>query len=120
MLAATVALTAVVTPAFSEEANMLGVGNMQCSQLTQTYANAPGKQAIQMLDLMVGSWSSGFMSAVNMSLTVSQNDTKNLLSIGLDQQIITIRRYCKQHSNKQVVDAVAELFQSLTSNADGQ
>jgi hypothetical protein len=73
-----------------------------------------------MIDLMVGAWSSGFMTAVNMVRRVNHDDTRNLAAIELDEQVITIRRYCKQHATNQVMDGVMELFDSLTSNADGK
>jgi hypothetical protein len=73
---------------------------------------------LMMLDAMVGSWASGFMSATNMAMAVGHVDTKNLASQTIEQQIISIRRFCKKNTNKQVMDGVVELYQGLSSNVD--
>lgn len=112
------ATTTLATPAWSEEANVRGIGYMQCPQLTEMYRKAPPGVGIQMLDGLVGSWASGFMSATNMAMAVGNVDTKNLASSTIEQQIISIRRFCKQHPDKQVMDAVVELYQGLSSNVD--
>jgi hypothetical protein len=44
------------------------------------------------------------------------SDPKNTL----DQQIVNIRKFCKQNPDEQVMAGVVQLYQKLPSNADGQ
>src|ERR1700756_856440 len=98
----------------------MGIGYTQCDKLTEMYRNAPPGIGLQMPDAMVGSWSSGFMSAANLARHLNKNDTQNLNSMELTDKIIAIRRYCRAHPTEQMFSAVADLFDRLGSNADGE
>jgi hypothetical protein len=119
MLATVVALVVTAKPALSAEADILGTGYLKCNEITRLYANADGKATIQILDVMVGQWAAGFMTATNAMARINHHDTKNLGAIPMAEQVITVRRYCKQHPNDQTMSGVIELMSSLTSNADG-
>jgi hypothetical protein len=107
------------SPAAAEDVTVMGIGYMQCFGLTQMYEKANTNVGIQMMDGMVASWSSGFMSATNMMIQLTKGETKNLGSMPREQQIIFIRKYCKKNVGKQVLDGVMELYQGLASN-DGE
>lgn len=103
----------------ANEANVMGVGYMQCSELSRLYREAPpnGNQAI---DGLLNSWSDGFMSATNMAVILSHGDTNNLAAITQDQKAIELRKFCKQNPNEKVMAGVIQLYGTLPSNADGQ
>jgi hypothetical protein len=53
-VSAVLAATTLATSAWSEEANVRGIGYMQCPQLTEMYRTVSPGIPLMMLDAMVG------------------------------------------------------------------
>jgi hypothetical protein len=75
---------------------------------------AKGPPAITTLDIMIGSWVGGFMTAANFYLSIGGGHAKDLSSSSMEAEIIAIRRYCKQHPDKLMMLGVATVFTGLS------
>jgi hypothetical protein len=116
-LTAALALAASALPVHAETI-ALGVGVTACNKISAAYSERSAD--INYLDSVISSWASGFMSAANMARYLNSTDTQNLATTKWQDQVVSIRRYCKHNPNKEVMDAVMELYNGLSSNVDAK
>jgi hypothetical protein len=112
------ALMASTPPAHAEEAAILGVGSSSCGHINDLYA-APDA-SIETLDMIISSWAAGFMTGVNEARSLVGNDTQNLKTLTWQNQVISIRRFCKHNPNKDMMAGVLEMYSHFSSNVDGK
>jgi hypothetical protein len=111
------ALCALTNVASAEEKVthvMMGAGAEECAHITEMYQSAKSPAAITALDIMVGAWVGGFMTAANYYRATGGEHMKDLSSSSMEQEIIAIRRYCKQHPDKLMMLGVATVFSGLS------
>jgi hypothetical protein len=92
-----------------------GAGARQCSEITEMY-QSKDPLTISSLNLMVGSWVGGYMSAANYFRKEAGEQTKDLSSPSIDDQILAVRRYCIQHPDNIMMLSVTALFISLADD----
>jgi hypothetical protein len=91
----------------------VGAGSQKCSEITEMYRSANSPAAIAPLDIVVGSWIGGFMTASNYYLSVGRGHPKDLSSSSPEAEIAAVRRYCFQHPDKLMMMGVATVFSKL-------
>jgi hypothetical protein len=58
-------LTSVASAEENEKHLFMGAGAEKCSRITETYQSTKNPAALAPLDIMIGSWIGGFMTAAN-------------------------------------------------------
>jgi hypothetical protein len=107
------ALTGMASAQEKETHVFMGAGSQKCGQIAEMYQSAKSPAAITTLDIMVGSWVGGFMTAANYYRSIGGEHAKDLSSSSMEAEIIAVRRYRNKHPDKLMMLGVVEVFMGL-------
>jgi hypothetical protein len=108
------ALTSVASAEENEKHLFMGAGAEKCSRITEMYQSTKNPAPLAPLDIMIGSWIGGFMTAANYYLSIGGGHAKDLSSSSMEAEITAVRKYCKQHPEKLMMIGVATVFSGLS------
>jgi hypothetical protein len=102
----------IASPAFTQEAGMMGAGSGKCGDYVREYQRDP-----DVANNVYFSWAQGYMSGLNFEQLALKKRMRNLNALPVASQLDYLMVYCKQKPDELFVMAARNLFNALPPNS---
>jgi hypothetical protein len=94
-----------------ETIEKMGLGLQSCAQFAKSYKANP-----EPAEAMYFSWAAGFMTGMNLTAAMFNNNMRNLGAMAFEEKQLFMRQFCDQNPLKTYQDGVFKLYLALPAS----